>query len=154
MIFGPYSPIGNYSAISVAEVQVSYIIKQLQFLKCSGFDTIESDPIATANLTRKMDQAMKQTVWMSGCDSWYLSDNGKIQMWPWTFERFEKDLSRIQASEFHLSCSQAKSNATEVVLVQKNSDKVESGHRDDVQQPFRQIQSLQAAVPRSKSSDS
>lgn len=103
MMFGPYSPIGNYSAISVAEVQVEYILKQLEQLTATGNDLIESRMEATTNLIRRMNRAMKKTIWMSGCQGWYINDHGQVPMWPWTFERYERELARIDPDEFILS---------------------------------------------------
>ncbi len=105
LMFGPYSPIGNYSAISVAEVQVDFIMKQLNELRKTGNDLIEPLPLVTSHLTEKMNQAMKKTVWMSGCNSWYIDEQGNTPMWPWTFERFERDMSRVNPTEFRMSVS-------------------------------------------------
>ena len=29
---------------------------------------------------------MPDTIWMSGCDSWYLGKDGLPELWPWTPE--------------------------------------------------------------------
>jgi cation diffusion facilitator CzcD-associated flavoprotein CzcO len=103
MTFGPYSPIGNYSAISVAEVQIGFIIKQLRQLEDAGYDLIEPLACVTQRLTSKMKDAMRKTVWMSGCNSWYMDNQGQTPMWPWTFERFEREMSKVNLSEFRMS---------------------------------------------------
>ncbi len=43
---------------------------------------------------------MKKTVWMSGCKSWYQDANGNIAMWPWTFERCQREMSKLNAGDF------------------------------------------------------
>jgi len=103
VMFGPYSPIGNYSAISVAEVQVAFILKQLSELERTGNDLIEPLPCVTAQLTKRMDVAMKKTVWLSGCNSWYINQHGSTPMWPWTFERYQREMSKVNPAEFHMS---------------------------------------------------
>jgi cation diffusion facilitator CzcD-associated flavoprotein CzcO len=102
VMFGPYSPIGNYSAISVAEVQVNYILRQLKELERTGNDLIEPLPCVTAQLTQRMNVAMKKTVWQSGCNSWYINEHGSTPMWPWTFERYEREMSKVDPTEFHM----------------------------------------------------
>jgi hypothetical protein len=106
MLFGPHSPIGNYSAISVAEVQCNYIIQQMCWMRDSNNDLIEADLDATNELQDKMKKGLTKTVWLSGCASWYMDDRGNVPMWPWTFERFESELSKINTGEFHL-CKRA-----------------------------------------------
>jgi cation diffusion facilitator CzcD-associated flavoprotein CzcO len=110
MIFGPYSPIGNYSAFSVAEVQVDHILRSLDHLDSSGADLIEPSHRSTHRQRLKMQIAMKKTVWMSGCNSWYQDKHGDVQMWPWTFERYEREMSILNKSDFELtrraSCTQ------------------------------------------------
>jgi cation diffusion facilitator CzcD-associated flavoprotein CzcO len=103
LIFGPYSPIGNYSAISVAEVQVDYILQQLELLRAQGAQTIEAKAEVCKQLISRMTTAMKKTVWLAGCNSWYLDDHGKPTMWPWTFERYAGEMARPEPSEFHIS---------------------------------------------------
>jgi cation diffusion facilitator CzcD-associated flavoprotein CzcO len=103
MLFGPHSPIGNYSAISVAEVQCKYILQQICWIRESNSDLIEADLKITIQLLERMKKGLGKTVWMSGCASWYMDNHGNVPMWPWTFERFESELSKINRSEFHLS---------------------------------------------------
>ena len=115
MVFGPYSPIGNYSAISVAEVQVEFILQQLRLLRDTGYDLIEPDATVTERLTEQMDRAMKRTVWTSGCASWYTNDSGRTPMWPWNFERYEREMARIRPCEFHLTMRPQPSETSYVV---------------------------------------
>ena len=46
---------------------------------------------------------MKNTVWVSGCKSWYLDKNGNPVTWPWSFERFEADMKAPKFEEFDFS---------------------------------------------------
>ena len=34
---------------------------------------------------------MKNTVWVGGCQSWYLDADGDPAMWPYTWQQWEKD---------------------------------------------------------------
>lgn len=116
MLFGPHSPIGNFSAISVAEVQCAYVIRQLQTLRDSGNELIEACPEQTRTLHEGMRKAMRRTVWTSGCASWYQDQQGNIPMWPWTFERFVRDLSKVRLEEFRLSRRPQPARTTTLVV--------------------------------------
>jgi hypothetical protein len=34
--------------------------------------------------------AVKDSIWVTGCRSWYLDDRGIPATWPWTFDRFRE----------------------------------------------------------------
>jgi hypothetical protein len=40
-----------------------------------------------------MRAAMGDTVWMTGCKSWYLGKDGYPELWPWVPERHREMLS-------------------------------------------------------------
>jgi cation diffusion facilitator CzcD-associated flavoprotein CzcO len=91
MFIGPHSPIGNLSLITIAERQADYIMKCI--------DTITTRRVAMAPragavgaLLDEMKRAAKQTVWSSGCSSWYLDRQGVPGIYPWTAGRFLRDM--------------------------------------------------------------
>lgn len=93
MIGGPTSPIGNFSWLLTAETQFGYI-RQL-------VDRIAAERAAVApkaQAARAFNDAVRarlpQTVWATGCSSWYIDPAGNIASWPWTFERFREDLAQ------------------------------------------------------------
>jgi len=136
VVFGPYSPIGNYSAFSVAEVQVNHILRVIDHLEAIGKDLIEPSREATDLLVREMKVAMKKTVWSSGCKSWYQDSNGIIPMWPWTFERYEREMSKFCASEFHVSSSMSKNDQSQVFELKMTQDiPIATMQRVDVESP-------------------
>jgi cyclohexanone monooxygenase len=45
---------------------------------------------------------MGQTVWSSGCQSWYMDRNGNIASWPWTYEHFEKLMDAPDLTHFEV----------------------------------------------------
>jgi cation diffusion facilitator CzcD-associated flavoprotein CzcO len=71
VLIGPYSPIASMSVIEVAEWQVGYI---LQCIKLVLEQNVALAPASSAaeEYVGGLNQAAKQTVWASGCDSWYL----------------------------------------------------------------------------------
>jgi len=45
---------------------------------------------------------MKDTVWVTGCQSWYLDKNGNPAMWPFSFAKFCEDMTAPNLDEFDL----------------------------------------------------
>lgn len=75
MLVGPNTGLGHNSIIFMIEAQVHYILEALQTLYASG--RLEVKPEVQRNYNRKLQQRMHRTAWMSGCNSWYLSADGK-----------------------------------------------------------------------------
>ena len=38
-------------------------------------------------------EAAKNTIWVTGCRSWYLDDRGMPAVWPWKFDRFRAEMA-------------------------------------------------------------
>lgn len=102
MLIGPNSPIGNYSLISISEIQMDYIAQLIELWRDGKAQEIAPTAAASEQFNQAVKKAMKGTVWSSGCQSWYLDNNGNPAMWPWSFERFREEMSRPDLSEFVL----------------------------------------------------
>lgn len=103
MLIGPNSPIGNFSLILIAEMQLAYIQKLMDRLRTGECAAVAPTEEATARFNDALREAMKKTVWVSGCRSWYLDRHGNPVMWPWTFERFEREMRQPDYADFRLS---------------------------------------------------
>jgi cation diffusion facilitator CzcD-associated flavoprotein CzcO len=102
MLIGPNSPIGNLSLIDVAEVQTEYIMRCIRLLRRGRARSMVPKPEPTKAFHATVLEAMKDTVWVTGCNSWYLDADGVPNTWPWTAKRFHKDLRRPDLADFDL----------------------------------------------------
>ena len=100
LMLGPNSPIGNYSVIEMSEIQARYIIKIIQRWRQREFDAIEPTPTAVKRFTEYIKKGMSKTVWVSGCQSWYMDSDGDPILWPYTFERWRAELAEPKMSDF------------------------------------------------------
>jgi len=116
MLLGPQSPIGNYSAISVAEVQVNYLLTLIREIASGRCDLVEPKEEAVEAGQRKIQQQMPHTIWLSGCSSWYLNENGKTAMWPWSFQRFDAEMRKPVLDEYAMSKRSASEPVTQVLF--------------------------------------
>jgi cation diffusion facilitator CzcD-associated flavoprotein CzcO len=103
MLVGPNSPIGNISLIDVSEVQAEYIMKCVRLLREGRVASLAPKPEATQAFHGRLLEAMKNTVWVTGCNSWYLDADGVPNTWPWTASRFHKEMRRPRLADFELS---------------------------------------------------
>jgi cation diffusion facilitator CzcD-associated flavoprotein CzcO len=102
MLIGPNSPIGNISLIDVAEVQAAYILRCLRLLRTGRVEALAPKPEATRAFHARLLEAMKDTVWVTGCSSWYLDADGVPNTWPWTARRFHREMRRPKLADFEL----------------------------------------------------
>jgi cation diffusion facilitator CzcD-associated flavoprotein CzcO len=92
MLMGPHSPIGNQSLVIVAETQADYVMQLIRMFMDRELDSVAPTAEATERFNQEMREAMPATVWVKGCNSWYLGKDGLPELWPWTPERHREIL--------------------------------------------------------------
>lgn len=102
LMLGPNTPIGNYSVIAMSEVQCAYIIKVLKHWQQQRFDEIDVSQDKAKSFLDYIRKGMKNTVWLGGCNSWYLDKDGDPILWPYTWEQWEKEMAEPDLSSFSL----------------------------------------------------
>ncbi len=102
MVMGPNSPVGNFSLAAIAEVQSGYIMNFVEKWANREFEKVSPKRTATDRFIQDMKDNMKDTVWLTGCDSWYLDKNGVPVSWPWTAAKFRNDLKEPDYNEYEM----------------------------------------------------
>jgi len=102
MLVGPNSPIGNFSVIQISELQIAYVLQLVDLVRQGRCRAVAARQAAAARFNQAIREAMKGTVWVSGCRSWYLDKNGNPAMWPWSFERFRDEMRQPDLADFDL----------------------------------------------------
>ena len=92
MLNGPNGPVGNFSLIDVAEHQFGYILQIVERLRRGDAREICASEQATRILEAERVEAARNTVWVTGCRSWYLDDRGVPAAWPWNVQRFREEM--------------------------------------------------------------
>lgn len=100
LLLGPNSPIGNSSLVPLAEAQSRYAVRWLRHLAESGCTAIEPTPEATEVFRVRLREAMPKTLWVTGCDSWYLGPDGVPVLWPWSTAQFRRAMARLRHRDF------------------------------------------------------
>ncbi len=102
MLNGPNGPVGNFSLIEVAELQLSYILSLVEALRAGRCQQISPSVEATRRFDAERVEAAKNTVWITGCRSWYLDDRGIPAVWPWTFDRFREEMAAPKLGAYEM----------------------------------------------------
>jgi cation diffusion facilitator CzcD-associated flavoprotein CzcO len=100
MLNGPNGPVGNFSLIDVAETQMGYVMQLVDEIRRRPTGGLAATRAATDAFERERRKAARTTIWMSGCNSWYLDAEGIPATWPWTFDHFRKTLSSPELEHY------------------------------------------------------
>jgi cation diffusion facilitator CzcD-associated flavoprotein CzcO len=46
---------------------------------------------------------VRNTDWATGCRSWYIDRQGRVASWPWSYEKFLKDMSAPVLADFEIA---------------------------------------------------
>ena len=102
MLNGPNGPVGNFSLIDVADIQLDYFLQLLRLVSKRKERQISVTHAAAERFESERVEATANTVWVSGCNSWYLDDRGVPAAWPWTMARFRQMLAEPDLKDFEL----------------------------------------------------
>ncbi len=107
LLNGPNGPVGNFSLIEVAELQMAYVLELLELVRRGHCREVVANPEAADRFEAERVEAAQHTVWVTGCRSWYLDDRGIPAAWPWTFGRFREVMAHPDLHDFELAGSPA-----------------------------------------------
>ena len=101
LLLGPNTGLGHSSMVYMIESQIQYVVDALRTMRERGLETVEVRPAAVDRYNAELEAKMSDTVWSTGCASWYLDDTGRnATQWPdWTW-RFRQRTARFDASDY------------------------------------------------------
>jgi cation diffusion facilitator CzcD-associated flavoprotein CzcO len=100
MLMGPNSPVNVSSMMNVSETQVGYALKMIDRWRSRDAQALAPTQAAADRFNRELQQAMPGTVWVSGCSSWYLGDDGTPEIWPWLPGRHREFLAAPALADY------------------------------------------------------
>jgi cation diffusion facilitator CzcD-associated flavoprotein CzcO len=100
MLNGPTSPVGNFSLIDIAERQWGYL-EQLMLPILEGNATAVAPKVeAHAAYEERRLLAARNTIFGSGCTSWYLDAEGVPATWPWSYHAFAEAMAKPDLADY------------------------------------------------------
>ncbi len=100
MLNGPNSPVGNFSLIQTAELQFQFVMSVVAAVEDGRLPVAVPTTEAARRFEEERIAAAKNTVWATGCRSWYLDKNGIPFAWPFSFERFRDEMTTPRFVDF------------------------------------------------------
>lgn len=104
LIMGPNTGPGNTSVIFYIESQLNYIMKYLNKLKDRNIAYMDVQPKVQQQFVEMIDKRMENTVWTSGCQSWYLTENGRnTTLWPGFSAEYRMQTASFESSKYSIT---------------------------------------------------
>ncbi len=76
ILMGPNTGPGHTSVLVYTEAQIHHALQAIQRIRRDGLRWVDVKQSAQDDYNRRIQKRMKHMVWSSGCNSWYLSDDG------------------------------------------------------------------------------
>ena len=104
LVYGPNTNGGTGSVISTIEAGMSHVLAALRELDERGAERIEVRREAADAFDRELRQALTGTVWASGCENWYVDENGfDPNQWPWTWSAYRRRTAQLAPGAYAFS---------------------------------------------------
>lgn len=102
-VLGPNSPTGSISLQYTSELTARWIVQWLERWAAGEYQTVEVTERATDEFNDAVREAMPDTVWATGCNSWYFTEGGSIDLWPFTRRTMRAMLSKPEPEHFEFT---------------------------------------------------
>lgn len=107
LTFGPNSGPGHSSALVYMEAQINYITDAICVLLTSGWKSVDARPEIQESYNQDIQRRLQSTTWNSGCQSWYLTDDGfNATMFPGFATQYVKQLKRLDLQDYRIAVAQ------------------------------------------------
>jgi cation diffusion facilitator CzcD-associated flavoprotein CzcO len=104
LLYGPNTNLGHSSIVYVLESQMNYVMSALETMDEHAAAAFEVRPGVQESFNAEMQERLADSVWNSGCGSWYLDRNGRNSIqWPGFTYEFRRRTRRFDAADYRLS---------------------------------------------------
>ncbi len=113
-VMGPNTGPGNTSVIFYIESQIRYILQYLKTLRGRDNGYLDIKPEVQQRFNEELQRKFEGTTWTSGCNSWYLNEDGKnTTLWPAFSWQYRLTTRHFAFSDYR--CVQASQPSAEVL---------------------------------------
>jgi cation diffusion facilitator CzcD-associated flavoprotein CzcO len=103
LLYGPNTNGGTGSVIYTIEAGVDHVIDALGALERARARRIEVRREASEAFNRELRATLAETVWHTGCTSWYVDENGNDpSQWPWLWSTYRRRTAHIEPGAYAL----------------------------------------------------
>jgi hypothetical protein len=101
ILMGPNTGPGHTSVLVYTESQIAYVLQAIKRIISSGIKYVDVKRDVQERYNARIQKRMKYTVWSTGCNSWYLSDDGRNHaLFPGFASEYCLSVRRFKPSEY------------------------------------------------------
>ena len=101
MLMGPNTGLGHSSMVYMIESQIQYVLDALKKMDKHGWKSVEVKEDAQSQYNASIHAKLGDSVWQTGCKSWYVNENGKnTTLWPGFTWQFRQQTKRFDAGQY------------------------------------------------------
>ena len=102
-LLGPNTLLAHNSVVFIIESQVNHILQLIKAVDHAHSDGIVVRADVHDRFNTELQKQLKDSVWQSGCVSWYQNDQGKnFALWPDYTWRYWLKTKEVQIKDYHL----------------------------------------------------
>lgn len=104
IMMGPNTGLGHSSMVFMMESQMTYLLDALRTMDRRKLAAVEPRTDVVERYNARLQERLADTVWMSGCSSWYLDDDGNNRtLWPGFTWQYRLETVRFDADAYELT---------------------------------------------------
>jgi hypothetical protein len=88
--------------VIVAETQADYVMWWINQIREGRLSSAAPTETATKDYNETLKAALPQTVWTTGCNSWYIGKDGLPELFPWVPRRHRELLRTPELADFEV----------------------------------------------------
>lgn len=116
IMLGPNTGLGHNSMIYMIESQTNYIIDAIQKMTKQNIKSIDVRKEVQTKFNEEIQKKLEGTIWLSGCKSWYLSEDGKNHtVWPGFTLEFRNRTKNINLTDYIIEKNTVRKEEVELV---------------------------------------
>jgi cation diffusion facilitator CzcD-associated flavoprotein CzcO len=101
LLLGPNTGLGHSSVVFMIESQIRYVVQALDLLERRGATRLDVRPDTEQDFLERVQTRLSDTVWESGCRSWYMDENGRnFTIWPHFTWKYWLETRRLDPDDF------------------------------------------------------
>ncbi|MBW0147977.1 flavin-containing monooxygenase [Marinobacter arenosus] len=117
MLTGPNTGLGHSSMVYMIESQIQYILDAVKTMDRKGWRSVEVKEEAFSQYNASVHAKLGDSVWHTGCKSWYVNENGKnTTLWPGFTWQFRQQTRRFDAAQYRCEQVQSELEGQDVAL--------------------------------------
>ena len=102
IMYGPNTNLGSGSIIFQLESQMNYILDAVRKLRSRG-GWLSVRPEVQRSFDREIQERLSTSVWLTGCNNWYLDENGRnTNNWPGFTLEYRRRTRHLDLDDYEL----------------------------------------------------